>query len=60
MNIFYTLYNLSLVSALLCHLFSKAWECQHVPSLGLGLGTCGPGRPLGTEDDDKMGHSSVS
>ena len=38
MNIFYTLYNLPLVSALSCHPLLKAWECQCVPNLGLGLG----------------------
>lgn len=35
----YTLYSLSLLSFLLSlTLFSKAWEGQRVPSLGLGLG----------------------
>ena len=55
MNIVYTLCNLSLASSLLYHPLLKAWECQRVPSLGLGLGDLWPREPLGAEDDGEDG-----
>lgn len=50
-NTFYTLYNLSLGRSLLHHPLLKAWECQHVPSLGPAVGDQWAQGTLGVEDD---------
>lgn len=56
MNTVYTLYNVSLVSFLLFSPSSqKPGNASGCQAWGWVLGTCGPRRPLGSEDDDAGG-----